>query len=127
MKNFQQPTNFGKIYLVLSIFFCLNLSLTASDEILFRINKLANWKTYHWGVMNVSGKIIIHPKFAGLGEFQGETALAKSNQKWGVINRKGEFIKKPEFQDVREFENGLAWVIQNCSYWIAYECERVKF
>ncbi|MBP9888331.1 MAG: WG repeat-containing protein [Leptospiraceae bacterium] len=127
MKNFQQPTNFRKIYLVLSIFFCLNLSLTASDEILFRINKLANWKTYHWGVMNVSGKIIIHPKFEGLGEFQGETALAKSNQKWGVINRKGEFIKKPEFQDVREFENGLAWVIQNCSYWIAYECERGKW
>ncbi len=98
-----------------------------SEEILFRINRLANWKIYHWGVMDVSGKIIIPPKFEGLGEFQADVALAKSNQKWGVINRRGEFLKKPEFQDVREFENGLAWVIQDCRYWIAFECERGKW
>ena len=67
--------------------------------------------------MDVSGKIIIPPKFEGLGEFQADVALAKSNQKWGVINRRGEFLKKPEFQDVREFENGLAWV--KARGWIA--------
>ncbi|MBK8396539.1 MAG: WG repeat-containing protein [Leptospiraceae bacterium] len=105
----------------------LQVSTIHSEEILFRINRLANWKTYHWGIMNVSGKIIIAPKFEGIGEFQRDVALAKSNGKWGVINRKGEFLRKPEFQDAREFENGLAWIIQNCAYWIAYECERGKW
>jgi hypothetical protein len=88
--------------------------LTAEEEVLFRINKLVNGRTYHWGIMNETGKIIIPPKFEGLGEFTNGVALAQSNKKWGVINKTGKFILKPDFQDVREFENELAWVIQKC-------------
>ncbi len=101
--------------------------LAADSEVLFRINKLVNGRTYLWGVMDISGNVKISPKFEGLGEFSDNVALAQLNKKWGVISRKGEFIRKPEFQDVREFENGLAWVIQNCTYWIAFECERGKW
>lgn len=108
-------------------FLISSFALTADEEVLFRINKLVNGRTYHWGIMNETGKIIIPPKFEGLGEFTNGVALAQSNKKWGVINKTGKFILKPDFQDVREFENELAWVIQNCTYWIAGECERGKW
>jgi hypothetical protein len=111
---------------LLFLFFML-LSFKSADETFFRINKLVNGNTYLWGTMDISGNIIIAPKFEGLGEFRENTAFAKLNKKWGVINKQGEFILKPEFEDVREFENNLAWVIQNCSSWIANECDRGKW
>jgi hypothetical protein len=115
---------FISLFFLISIF---SLNSESQSEVLFRINKLVNGRTYLWGVMDISGNVKIFPKFEGLGEFTDNVALAQSNKKWGVINRKGEFIKKPEFQDVREFENNLAWVIQNCTYWIASECDRGKW
>lgn len=117
-----------KFYLSL-IFLLLGFSLNAQsqNEFLFRINKIVNGKTFYWGIINETGRIIIPPGFEGLGEFTNEVALAQSNKKWGIINKKGQFLLKPKFQDVREFENGLAWVIQDCTYWVAWECERGKW
>ena len=112
---------------IILISLSLAIPLSAEPDSLFRINKLVNGNTYHWGIMDISGTVKISPRFEGLGEFTDNVALAQLNKKWGVINKKGEFIRKPEFQDVRQFENGLAWVIQNCTYWLAWECERGKW
>lgn len=118
-----------KIQSLFSLFLLLLTitSLSAEEEVLFRINKLVNWRTYYWGFMDKNGRVVISPQFEALGTFHDGAAWAKQNGKWGIINRKGKFTLSPQFDDVREFEGNTAWVIGECKAWVIYDCERGKW
>ncbi|APA52029.1 hypothetical protein BLD35_02145 [Campylobacter coli] len=50
-----------------------------------------------YGFMDKNGKIVIEPKFDGVGNFSEGLAAVGLNGKWGFIDKNGEFAIKPKF------------------------------
>jgi hypothetical protein len=65
------------------------------------------------GFVDVTGKIVIEPKFEAVGYFVGGLAWAKeSSGKVGFIDKKGNWVIEPQFSSAKEFDaaSGLARV-----------------
>ncbi len=64
------------------------------------------------GFVDISGKIIIKPKYYLVGAFSEGVCLVKKkkNGKWGYIDKRGKMVSKPKFQQGDTFIAGLAAV-----------------
>jgi len=79
-----------------------------SNQYLYLIKK--NMK---YGFIDITGKIIIEPKFDDAWEFKDEVAAVSLNKKWGFINKQGTVIIQPQYEIVLNFFDGLAAVLLN--------------
>ncbi|ECH5021687.1 WG repeat-containing protein, partial [Campylobacter coli] len=53
-----------------------------------------------WGFIDKSGKIVIEPKFDGVGNFSEGLAGVELNGKWGFIDKSGKIVIEPKFDDI---------------------------
>ncbi|MFH5163641.1 WG repeat-containing protein [Campylobacter coli] len=54
-----------------------------------------------YGFIDKSGKIVIEPKFDGVGNFSEGLAKVKLNGKYGFIDKSGKIVIEPKFDDIR--------------------------
>src|SRR4051812_14853451 len=67
-----------------------------------------------WGYIDVSGKIVIEPRFAWAEEFsEGLAAFENEDGKHGYIDETGKVVIEPVFDNWTEFSEGLAAVSVN--------------
>jgi hypothetical protein len=67
-----------------------------------------------WGYIDVTGKIVIEPRFAWAEEFsEGLAAFENEDGKHGYIDETGKVIIEPVFDNWTEFSEGLAAVSVN--------------
>jgi hypothetical protein len=73
-----------------------------------------NKQAAHWlhGFMDLTGKVVIQPKFSNAQAFhEGLAAVKFSNDLWGFIDKKGRIIVPGRFNEVGRFSEGLARVV----------------
>ena len=63
-----------------------------------------------WGYIDVSGKIVIEPRFEVASEFSEDLALVQIDGKYGFINEKGDLVIKAQYSSAHDFSEGLARV-----------------
>lgn len=62
-------------------------------------------RTYLFGFMDTSGKIVIPQEFEGANRFNHGLAPVKKNNLWGYINLKGEVVIPFQFKSANEFSD----------------------
>jgi hypothetical protein len=63
-----------------------------------------------WGYLDITGEMVIPPRFDTAMDFSEGLGGVKMGEKWGFINRAGKMIIKPQFSEVHKFSEGLALV-----------------
>lgn len=65
-----------------------------------------------WGLVHISGKVILEPMFHSIGPFcaEGLAPAAREKKKFGFINTKGEWVIPPVYRQALPFHEGLACV-----------------
>lgn len=66
-----------------------------------------------WGYIDVSGKVIIEPKFRVAGQFSEGLAPVRLNGTYGYINSLGDFVIQPRFDAAFSFDKGIARIYIN--------------
>lgn len=61
-----------------------------------------------WGLVDLSGKVLVKPTFDGMGIMREGVAPASKNHLFGYINKQGKWIVPPKFGSAAEFSCGLA-------------------
>lgn len=64
--------------------------------------KLLVKKDRKWGVMDITGEIIINPQFSEL-RFDGKNYMFEKDHSWGWCSASGEYIINPQYSKVRGF------------------------
>ena len=64
----------------------------------------------NWGYIDVSGKVVIEPRFEFADEFAEGFAVVKVDGKYGFIDQSGKFLVEPRYTSARPFSEGLARV-----------------
>jgi hypothetical protein len=62
------------------------------------------------GFKNISGNLVIPPRFADANDFAEGLASVQVGKKWGFIDKTGKFIIPPRYHYARSFSEGLAAV-----------------
>lgn len=83
----------------------LNGCVIAQEPHLFPIEK--NGKA---GYINVTGKLVIPPKFDEAWRFSEGLAPVRLGEDWGYIDKTGRFAIKPQFFEAGKFSGGFAQV-----------------
>lgn len=63
-----------------------------------------------WGYIDVSGKVVVGPKFESAGEFSEGLAAVKIDGKYGFIDATGAMVIEPRYSMAKPFSEGLARV-----------------
>lgn len=63
-----------------------------------------------WGYLNMTGEIIISPRYAVAGEFSDGMAPVRLKARYGFINTRGEFTIEPKYDIANKFHDGIAKV-----------------
>jgi hypothetical protein len=63
------------------------------------------------GYIDVSGNLVIPPRFDHANPFSDGVAQVEINERWGYINKDGTFAISARFLRARSFNEGRAWVI----------------
>src|SRR5690606_8155912 len=65
-----------------------------------------------YGLVRISGDIILPPTLFRIGEFSdGLAPAARSRQEWGFVGLEGEWVIEPKYRQVKPFSGGLACVM----------------
>lgn len=67
-----------------------------------------------WGLMDDSGRWIVEPRYAWIGEYVNGAARVQLGGKWGWIDTSGSEVVSPRFEDTGDFHDDLAWATQQC-------------
>ena len=96
----------------------LNQPRSEEGEHLNRHVGLAAVKIKHvWGYIDMTGQLVIDPRYDDAGPFSDKRALVQENGKYGYIDRSGNMIIEPQlFEQAHSFRDGLALVKINGKY-----------
>ncbi len=70
-----------------------------------------------WGFVNLSGEVIIEPKYNDARSFCNGFAAVNKDGKWGFINEDGEMVIEPKFDEVRDFTSSRICFVKEGSVW----------
>lgn len=92
------------IYIIIQLFI-FGLTSFADDNSLFLI-----YENGLYGYIDVTGKVIIEPRFKSAGEFSEGLAPVRENGYYGYIDGTGKYVISPEYDFAEKFKNGFAKV-----------------
>lgn len=69
-----------------------------------------------YGIIDLSGKEIVQPKYDHILDFHEGKARVQLNGVWGFIDQTGQEIVKPQYYEASDFSEGLARVRKNTDF-----------
>ncbi len=66
-----------------------------------------------WGFADVTGNVVLDPKYDYCLDFTEGLAAVESNKKWGYIDTTGKWVITPTYEKASWFHNGKARVLSN--------------
>jgi hypothetical protein len=70
------------------------------------------------GFVNSSGKWVIEPRFAEVGNFSERIASFRNSSKWGLVGMDGHIISEPKWDEIKNFSSGIAVAKENDQFFL---------
>ncbi|OBR89871.1 KWG leptospira [Clostridium ragsdalei P11] len=73
-------------------------------------------KDKHWGLSDMSGKIVLEPKYTDISYLNSNLIKVSSGDKRGAIDKKGNLILDLNYDSIIPADDGMCQIVQNGQY-----------